>query len=229
LFIDGRAGTLEEQAKGPLINPIEMGLANHNTVVSIVESIPQYRADFKKAFKDSRKPGAKITIDEIAKAIATYERTLTTPDSPFDLYSRGDKNALSPSAQRGWQKFQSIGCITCHGAATFSNEDYFLRFPMKSVPDIDLVFDFTSDLGRASFTKDPKDKNKWRVPSLRNVEITGPYFHNGSVPTLEQAVRIMGRAQLSLTLSKEDVSDLVAFLKSLTGKVPVQTPPRPAK
>lgn len=226
LFIDGRAKSLEDQAIGPLINPIEMGLADHATAVAIVESIPEYRAEFQKVFKDSRKQNSKITIDEIAKAIATYERTLVTPNSAFDRYTLGDITALSPSAKRGWDKFQSLGCIACHGAATFSNADYFMRFPMRSVPDIDLVFEFTADPGRAAATKNPKDNNTWRVPSLRNVEITAPYFHNGSVSSLEQAVRIMGRAQLYRSLSKDEVSDLVSFLKSLTGKAPVQTQPK---
>ncbi len=218
LFWDGRAGSLEEQAKGPILNPLEMGMISPGAVEKSVREIPEYSEKFRKAFSHpkSRTP-YQPTLDEIAKALASFERTLVTPDSPFDRFQKGDKTALSESAQRGWKKFDQQGCIACHAAPTFSQEDYFIRFPLHEAKDYDKRYKFTADEGRFNSTLQFKDRNLWRVPSLRNVGVTGPYFHNGSVDTLEDAVRIMAKAQLGKTLQDEDIKDIVEFLKSLTG------------
>lgn len=218
LFWDGRASSLEEQAKGPIMNPVEMGMLDSDSVVKAIQSIPAYPEKFRKAFNHPKsKTPHQITIEEIAMAIASFERTLVTPDSPFDRYQRGDKSALSEAQVRGWQKFQQHACIACHAAPTFDNKDYFIRFPLHEAKDYDRKYGFTKDDGRYKVTGVFKDTNIWRVPSLQNVELTAPYFHNGSVKSLDEAVRIMAKAQLQKTLPDQDVKDIVEFLKSLTG------------
>lgn len=218
LFWDGRASSLEEQAKGPIMNPVEMGMASPAAVEKAIHDIPAYSEKFRKAFGHPKTNAPyKATIDEVAKAIATFERTLTTPNSPFERFLLGDKDAVSESAQRGWQKFWSHGCVACHAAPTFSNKDYFIRFPLHEAKDYDKRFNFTKDDGRFNVTREFKDRNLWRVPSLQNVAMTGPYFHNGAVDSLEEAVRIMAKAQLGKVLPDEDVKDIVEFLKALTG------------
>jgi cytochrome c peroxidase len=225
-FWDGRAPSLEEQAKGPLVNPIEMGMANHDVVVDIVATVPAYIKEFEAVFG----PG-KITIDKLVKAIAAYERTLITPNSPYDRFISGDKNALSAGAKRGWSKFGQIGCITCHSGPMFNGptlamgKGFYHKFPLIPNEELDKKYRFTEDTGRFAETKNEADKHMWRVPSLRNVAITAPYFHTGSVPTLEEAVRVMAKTQLGRDLSAEDTADLVEFLGSLTGVAPKQTAP----
>jgi cytochrome c peroxidase len=226
LFWDGRADDLEAQVRGPITNHLEMDMAPE-AVVRRLERVPGYRDLFHQAFRADRRASGRdrIAFDEIASAIAAFERTLTTPDAPFDRACRGEHDAILPSAWRGWRTFQSVGCVACHGAPTFTNTDWFARFPQRSVPDLELALGFTRDPGRGAVVSFPNARNTWRVPSLRNVAITAPYFHNGSVMSLEQAVRIMGRAQLAKTLSDQDVEDLVAFLESLTAPLPSILPP----
>lgn len=225
-FWDGRARSLEEQAKGPILNPVEMGMGSEKLVEAAINAIPGYRNLFKKAFPKSGPKAGVATLYEIAQAIAAYERTLNTPDSPFDRFQKGETSALSKKAEKGWTTFQAVGCIACHGAPTFSKQDFFISFPIRATTDSDYLFKFNEDPGRYQFTHQLKDRNRWRVPSLRNVAITAPYFHNGAVDSLDQAVRIMGRSQLSKTLSDEEVGSIVEFLKSLTGKIPVQSVPK---
>ncbi len=196
-FWDGRAPSLEEQAKGPMINPVEMGNANHDEVIKKVAAIPGYQKQFTEVFGEGG-----LTIDNAAKAIAAYERTLVTPDSPYDRFGKGDQKALSKSAQRGLALSQSVGCTGCHSGPNFA------------------------DPGRFEVTKSEADKNAWRVPTWRNVALTGPYFHNGAVTKLDEAVRVMGKTQLGRDLKPTEVKDLVAFLTSLTGERPRQTPPQ---
>lgn len=224
LFWDGRASSLEEQAKGPLINPIEMGMPDLSAVEKVVNSISGYRRLFDQAF-GPRKTLVKITIEEIVEAIAAYERTLTTPNSKFDRFQRGNLSALSAQERKGWERFQKIGCVACHGAPTFTGKDYFVRFPLRENRELDFALGLTVDLGRYRITRNPAEMNRWRVPSLRNVEVTGPYLHNGAVANLEEAVRIMGRVQLGVVLEDDDVRSLVLFLKTLTGKLPTEVPP----
>lgn len=227
-FWDGRAPTLEEQAKGPLVNPIEMAMSSHELVTQRISAVPGYQEQFKAVFGGD-KP---VTIDNAAKAIAAYERTLITPDSPFDRYVKGDKKALSASAQRGMKLMESVGCTSCHSGANFSGptqpvgQGFFMKFPTFPGSEYDQKYKLTEDPGRFEVTKKEEDKHMWRVPTLRNVALTAPYFHNGAVKTLDEAVRVMAKTQLNKTLKDGEVADIVAFLDALTGKFPKQTLPR---
>jgi cytochrome c peroxidase len=221
LFWDGRAKSLEDQAKGPIINPIEMGMKDEAAVVAAIQSDAKYRKLFKNVFHKNEKGNFPITFNEIIKALTTFERTLNTPDSDFDRYQNGDPNAMSDSAKKGWDKFQKIGCISCHAAPTFSGKDYFIRFPLHEAKEYIEKYNLAEDKGRFQTTQEFKDQNLWRVPSLRNVALTAPYFHNGSVDSLQTAIKIMGKGQLQKELSDEDINNLEAFLKSLTGRAPV--------
>lgn len=227
LFWDGRAASLEEQAKGPMINPVEMAMDSHDAVVARIKSIPGYVAEFEKVFKG---PNA-VNIDNIVKAIATYERTLVTPNSAFDRYLKGNKKAISAEAKRGMELFQEHGCVACHNGPTLAGpvgtpgEGRYLKFPFTSGSSFEKKYRLTDDPGRFQVTKEESDKNTWRVPTLRNVALTAPYFHNGSVPTLEEAVRVMVNTQLSKDLPDADIKALVAFLESLTGELPKQIMP----
>lgn len=225
LFWDGRADSLEAQAKGPPTNPVEMGMPHPEAITSSIAKVRGYAPLFREAFGGPDSGGQLITYDRVAQAIATYERTLMTPNSPFDRFQKGDAQALSAQAQRGWKRFQDLACVACHGAPTFTGSDYFVPFPLRSSREIESQLKIMADPGRMQATQQLGDRNRWRVPSLRNVAITGPYFHNGSVNTLEEAVRLMGQTQLGRKLSDSDVSEIVAFLESLTGQVPIQTPP----
>lgn len=229
-FWDGRAKTLEDQAKGPLTNPIEMGMPSHEIVIERINKIPDYVLKINKVF--SLKNGEKITIDHIAKAIATYERTLVTPNSAYDRYLSGNKNALNKEALRGLKTVEKLGCFACHSGPNFngselkSGEGNFHKFPMFPGSKFEDLYDLTSDLGRFSVTKNEDDKNYWRVPTLRNIALTAPYFHNGKVKTLDEAVRVMAKTQLNQDLADGEVKDIVAFLNSLSGEFPKQNMPR---
>lgn len=227
LFWDGRAATLEEQVKGPLLNPLEMGMPNKATLVERLSSIPGYVEQFKTAFGDK---GA-VSFNNVAKAIAAFERTLITPNSPHDRFLSGDKTAMSKQAQRGKKTFEQSGCNTCHRGTNFAGpglpigQGYFKTFPSYD-SHYDEKYDLSSDKGRYEVTKAKKDMNRWRVPSLRNVALTAPYFHNGSAATLDEAVRVMAKTQLNLKLSEKRISDIVAFLESLNGEFPEISVPR---
>ncbi len=227
-FWDGRAASLEEQAKGPITNPIEMGMPTHALAVERLKEIPGYVEEFKKVFpkeKDS------LTIDNVAKAIATYERTLITPNSPFDKYVRGNKKAMTAQQIRGMKLVDEIGCTSCHTGDNFSGdgfkmgEGHYQPFPQIPGSKYDKMYDLTSDLGRFDVTKNAEHKNHWRVPTWRNVALTAPYFHNGKVKTLDEAVRVMAKAQLDADLKDDQVNDIVAFLHALTGEFPKQSMP----
>lgn len=227
-FWDGRAPSLEEQAKGPIVNPVEMGMENHNAVITRLSKIEEYQKEFKEVFGSDKA----LTIDNVAKAIAAYERTLLTPNSPFDNYLSGNKKALSPSALRGMELVKSMGCVACHSGAHFNGpamkpgEGFYMKFPTFEGTEYDKKYGFSKDLGRFEITKNEADKNFWRVPSWRNVAITAPYFHNGSVQSLEEAVKVMAKTQLNKDINAKDTKDIVAFLKSLTGKGPKQMAPQ---
>lgn len=226
-FWDGRAASLEEQAKGPMTNPVEMGMENHGEVIGRLKSIPGYVAEFKKVYgKDS------LNIDNVAKAIASYERTLVTPDSPFDRFQKGDKKALSEKAQRGMKAVQEVGCLACHSGPNFNGpvmpagQGFYQKFPLIPGSEYETKYELTKDEGRFAVTKKEQDKNFWRVPSWRNIALTAPYFHNGSVKTLPEAVKVMAKTQLGKTLEEKQVEDIVEFLNSLTGKFPEQKLPQ---
>lgn len=227
-FWDGRAGTLEDQAKGPPANPIEMGMKDLDAVIDRIRRIPGYAPLFEAAYGK----GDTITVDNAFKAIAAYERTLVTPGSAYDRYVAGDPKALNAQQLRGMQKFEGAGCAACHQGVNLSGPElptgtpFLVRFP--TYPDSGYVarYDLASDLGRAAATKQSADEHLWRVPTLRNLVYTAPYMHNGRVKTLPEAVRVMASTQLNAQLSDSEVADVVAFLESLTGEFPQQQLPR---
>lgn len=224
-FWDGRAKSLEDQAIGPMINSVEMGMDSHDLLIQKLLKVDGYQKEFKAVFGGD-KP---LTLAHASQAIAAYERTLITVDSPFDLYLKGDKKALNPSAVRGMQLVKTVGCIACHSGPHFSGPavptGFYMKFPTIPGSKYDSKYELLKDEGRFEVTKNEADKNFWRVPSWRNVELTAPYFHNGKVATLDEAVRVMAKTQLAQDLKEKDVKDIVAFLKSLTGKRPPQTLP----
>ncbi len=227
-FWDGRAATLEDQAKGPPVNPIEMGMPNLDATVARIRNIPGYLPLFEEAFGK----GAVVTMDNAAKAIATYERTLITPDSAYDRYVKGDKAALTNQQVNGLRQFAAVGCSTCHQGPNFSGPAlprgtaFLMKFPTYPGSPYTATYDLIKDQGRFESTRRESDRNMWRVPTLRNLVYTAPYMHNGSVKTLPDAVRVMASTQLNRTLSDAEVADIVAFLESLTGPFPEQTMPR---
>ena len=227
-FWDGRAATLEEQAKGPVTNPVEMGMASLEDAIERVRAISGYKAYFDSAFG----PGDNVTIDNAAKAVAAYERTLITPNSPYDLFVKGDKTALSAQAIRGMDTFEEVGCVSCHSGPAFSGPamppgtGLFMKFPVFAGKGDLEKYDLVADEGRFTVTGNEADKNVWRVPTLRNLTYTAPYFHNGAVKSLDESVQIMAQAQLNRDLESEQIADIVVFLESLTGEFPTQTMPR---
>jgi cytochrome c peroxidase len=227
-FWDGRAATLEDQSKGPPVNPIEMGMPSLDAVIDRIRGIPGYRTYFEQAFG----AGDVVTMDNAARAIAAYERTLITPDSPYDRYVKGDERALSAAAQRGMETFASVGCSSCHQGPVFdgprlpTGTGFFMKFPTYADSPYVAEYDLTADAGRFNSTGEEADRGLWRVPTLRNLTYTAPYMHNGAVKTLPEAVRVMASTQLGRTLSDAETNDLVAFLESLTGRFPDQQMPR---
>lgn len=210
-FWDGRAPQLEDQSKGPPLNPVEMASLGENEVVDRLRDAG-YGSLFEAAFGPDS-----INYDNMAKAIASFERTLLTPDAPFDLYARGE-GEISAAARRGMKRADEIGCTSCHSGPLFTNNGF-------------QNFAYGGDAGRKAVTGREEDDHTFRVQSWRNVAMTAPYFHDGSVQTLDAAVRLMAEVQLGTRLSDKDVADIVAFLETLTGKPPmVQFPilPRPA-
>ena len=208
-FWDGRAGTVEDQAKGPILNPVEMAMPDAASVVKVLKSIPGYAPLFKAAFPKDADP---ITYDNLARAIGAFERQLTTP-APWDKYLAGDESAISEQAKAGFAKFAKLGCPTCHNGTNVGGHQYQKLGLVNPWPD-------QADLGRYEITKNDADKMFFRVPTLRNVAKTGPYFHKGQLDTLEITVRKMAFHQLGQELTDTDVQNLVAFLNSLTGTLP---------
>lgn len=212
-FWDGRAKDLAEQAKGPVQNPVEM----HNTpknVEATLASIPEYVTAFEQAFPADKKP---VSFDNMARALQAFESTLITPDSRFDLYLKGDDKALDAKEKKGLQTFMSAGCISCHNGVNLGGQAYF-PFGLVKKPDGKILP--TGDKGRFEVTKTQNDEYVFRAAPLRNIALTAPYFHSGQVWDLEEAVTIMGSAQLGKQLNTEEVGDIVAFLKTVTGKQP---------
>ncbi|MBR6612386.1 MAG: cytochrome-c peroxidase [Campylobacter sp.] len=203
-FWDGKAKNLADQAKNPFINPKEMALKDEAEVVKRVEANAKYKASFDKIY-------GQITMQNITDAIAEFEKTLITPNSPFDRYLNGDENAISSQAKRGWEAFKSNGCVACHqgqnvGGTMYQKIGIFEPYPNQE------------NLGRYEITKIESDKMVFKVPSLRNVAKTAPYYHDGSIPTLDACVQFMAYYQLGRFLDQQTVDDIVAFLESLTGE-----------
>jgi len=227
-FWDGRAPSLEEQAKGPLINPVEMAMPNFDAVVARVKAIPGYVAQFDKVFGKNA-----VSIDNIAKAIATYERTLISTNSRFDNFRFVDKNALTQAEFDGFGTFRQSGCVQCHMGPDFAGPPplargagFYQKFPR--FPDNALVaqYKLLEDGGRFNATKLESDRHVYRVPTLRNVKETAPYFHNGRVPTLDEAVKVCAKGGSNIDLSAGQVRSVVAFLGTLSGQFPEQKVPK---
>jgi len=226
-FWDGRAPLLEDQAKGPVANPVEMGMTDVETAMDRVKKIPGYKPYFDKAFGENS-----MTVDNAAKAVAAFERTLITPNSAYDKHVKGDKKAISEQQVRGMDKFAANGCTSCHSGAAFNGpqaklgEGFYAKFPAFADNKYVAQNKLADDKGREDVTGNKADAGMFRVPTLRNITDTAPYFHNGSVNDLAEAVRIMAKTQLNKELSDADVADIVAFLGALTGPYPEITMPR---
>ncbi len=211
-FWDGRAPDLKEQAKGPIQAAVEMNNTPEATIGTL-KSMPGYVTMFAKAFPGERDP---ITFDNLAQAIEVFEATLLTPDSPFDRYLKGEGKALGGAEKTGLNKFITKGCVACHGGVNMGGTGYY-KFGVKESASADLM---TGDKGRFKVTSAEKDQYSFKSPSLRNITLTPPYFHSGKVWSLEEAVGIMGSTQLGISLTKQDVNDIAAFLRSTTGVQP---------
>jgi cytochrome c peroxidase len=207
-FWDGRAADLKEQAGGPIANPAEMAFT-HDLAVGTLRTIPGYVAEFKSVFGS-----AGVSIDKVTQAIAAFEETLVTPNSPFDQWLKGEDKALSKQELAGYKLFRDSGCVACHngpavGGTSFQKMGLFEPYQTKNPAE-----------GRAAVTGQDEDRMNFKVPTLRNVELTYPYFHDGEAATLEAAVDTMGRLQLGRKYSQAEIADIVAFLKTLTGDQP---------
>ncbi|MEN8174326.1 MAG: cytochrome-c peroxidase [Pseudomonadota bacterium] len=226
-FWDGRAGTLEDQARGPVVADVEMGMKNLEAAIDRVRRIPGYVEQFQHVFGGDDP----VSIDNAAKAVAAYERTLITPNSPYDRYVKGDKNALTEQQLRGMQTFEELGCVACHRGPAFNGppmpdgQGFFIDFPFHDSPYV-AQYGLRDEDGRFAVSGDPDDRHKYRVPTLRNIAVTAPYFHNGRVKTLEEAVRVMAPTQLKKNLTDDQVAAVVSFLQALTGEFPAQQLPR---
>lgn len=212
-FWDGRAADLKEQAGGPIANPGEMAFT-HTLAIEVLESIPQYVIEFKLVFGTDS-----INIDLVTQAIAEFEKTLVTPNSRFDQWLLGNKETLSEEELAGYQLFKQSGCAACHngpavGGSSFQKMGVVEPYEAKSPAE-----------GLSAVTGKDTDRFKFKVPTLRNVELTYPYFHDGEAETLTEAVDVMGRLQLGKKFSTDENAKIVAFLKTLTGDQPTFTLP----
>ncbi len=219
-FWDGRAASVEEQAKGPVLNPVEMGAPSEEFVIKVLKSMPEYVESFKTAFPGDADP---VNYNNFGRAVGAFERKLLTP-SKWDVYLRGNKEALSTEERKGFTTFVKTGCVTCHNGVGVGGMMYQKLGLLKAWPEL-------TDNGRSDFTKSDSEKFFFKVPSLRNITETGPYLHNGSVKTLEDMVKRMAEYQLGKTLTEEEVASIVVFLRSLKGDLPtdyIKPPQLPA-
>lgn len=209
-FWDGRAATVEEQAKGPVLNPAEMAMPDSDAVLAHLRGSPEYVSAFRAAFPGEREP---VTYDNVGRAIGAFERGLVTP-SRWDRYLGGDTTALSVAERRGLRTFVAVGCATCHNGPYVGGQTY---------QKLGLRAEWTTpDSGRAAVTGRPEDLRVFKVAGLRNVEKTGPWFHDGSVGTLDEAIGLMAYHQLGRELTPQQVEDIAAWLSSLTGELPTE-------
>jgi cytochrome c peroxidase len=216
-FWDGRAADVEAQAKGPIMNPIEMAMDSETNVLVVLKSMPEYVAAFKAAFPGEKDP---VTYDNLAQAIGAFERRLVTP-SRWDKFLGGDQNALSSDEKAGFDAYWEAGCQTCHAGAYLGGNLYQRLGLTKPWPD-------NSDPGREKVTQSEADRMVFKVPSLRNIDKTGPYYHNGKIATLAQAVSMMAEYQLGKTLTEAQTKSIITFLGTLTGDVPAEYIQQPA-
>jgi cytochrome c peroxidase len=210
-FWDGRAATLEEQAAGPVHNPIEMG-ASWEVVIPKLEADPEYVQAFEALY-----PEEGITGEAIVDAIATFERSLVTVNSRFDQYLRGNKDAITEEEKQGYELFKSSGCVTCHVGSAVGGQS-FERMGLKAdyFEDRGNVQDV--DRGQVNFTGNDDDRFKFKVPTLRNVAVTYPYFHDGQTANLTDAVKTMAKVQEGVELTDHEADLIVKFLRTLTGE-----------
>jgi len=207
-FWDGRAKDLKAQAGGPIANPGEMA-SSHALAVEVLQSIPGYVTEYTQVFGSD-----KINIDGVTSAIAEFEKTLLTPNSRFDQWLMGNDNAISKTELAGYKLFKESGCVACHNGPAVGGNSY-QKFGVVS------PYKTTNKAqGRVAVTGDEADRFVFKVPTLRNVELTYPYFHDGGAATLMEAVETMGRVQLGKTFTKTEKIKIVAFLKTLTGDQP---------
>lgn len=205
-FWDGREPDLEGQALGPIEDEIEMAMDLEHAVERL-GAFDEYQAAFEAAYPDADEP---ISQDGIAQALASFQRTLNTPNSPFDRYLRGDDDAMSEAQKRGMASFVDNGCVACHNGPALTDSS-FHRFELPEA---------ATDKGRYEVTGDESDKYAFKTPTLRNVAVTYPYFHNGSVEELTEAIQLMAREMLGTELDDDEADDLKQFMHALTGKMP---------
>lgn len=232
LYWDGRAVSLEDMLRTHLLAKDTMAMPSEKAVVARIAAIPGYQQQFLQVFKN---PQA-LNYANVTKSIAAYLRTLVTTDSAFDRHLGGDKTALSETALRGFERFVNTGCASCHfwlnfagpvpGLAFEMGEGFYELFPNYPGSVYERRYKLSDDLGVYHVTKHDYQRRMWRVPSLRNIAVTAPYFHNGSVPTLNEAVQVMAVTQLKKQLAPQEVNEIVEFLNSLTGEFPDQMIPR---
>lgn len=204
-FWDGSAKSLEEQINGPIHNPVEMA-SNFKEIISKLKKDEKYHKEFKDLYSDG------ITKSNITNAISEFEKALTTPESKFDNFLRGDKTALNSDELNGYQLFKDYGCISCHNGINIGGN---LLQKIGTIEEYN-----TSDFGLYNITNNKEDKFYFKASSLRNVELTAPYFHDGSIKTLEAAVNIMIKHQVGFLIDEKEKNDIIKFLKTLTGKTP---------
>ncbi|XOB61569.1 cytochrome-c peroxidase [Campylobacterota bacterium DY0563] len=204
-FWDGRAKDLKEQASGPIENPIEMAHDFDNLVKNLNDT--EYKKDFKIIYDDG------ITKENIVDAIAEFEKTLITPNSRFDKFLKGDENAITQYEKEGYEIFKNKGCIACHHGINIGGNHYNKFGVFSHIQSI--------NLGRYNVTKDEEDKYYFKVPTLRNIELTAPYFHDGREEDLKDAVKTMAFVQLGRPITNEEINKIVAFLKTLTGDLEI--------
>lgn len=239
-FWDGRADSLAAQAKGPITAGVEMGMPSSEAAMDRVRGNEGYVQMFEEVY-GGEDP---VTLNNTVDAIAAYERTLITPNSSYDDYVNGDADALTEQQLDGMEKFQEVGCNSCHSGPAFNGPQwkvaigereegngYYQQLGVFSDANEQCSeyvdeYDLLDDAGRADVTGDDSDENMFKVPTLRNTEITAPYFHNGQVRDLETAVKVMASCQLDQNLSDQEAEDIEAFLTSLSGEFPEQTMPR---
>lgn len=207
-FWDGRAADLNEQAGGPIANPMEMAFT-HELTIDVLDSIPEYVVAFKEVYASDQ-----ITIDDVTQSIAEFEKTLVTPNAPFDLWLMGQTDAITAHELSGYELFKTSGCVACHngeavGGSSFQKMGLVRPYETSNPAE-----------GRVAVTGNDADRFKFKVPTLRNVELTYPYFHDGGAQTLTEAVDVMGRLQLGREFTPEENDQIVAFLDTLTGDQP---------
>src|SRR5438105_8793802 len=210
-FWNGRANSLEEQIDGVVVNPVEMG-SKWESVVAWIASDAKYKESFAKTYKDG------VSKANVINAIASFERTLITPNSRFDKYLKGDESALTDAEKSGYRKFKQYGCVACHQGVNVGG-NMFQTFGVMGDYFKDRGNETAADQGRFNITNNEGDRHVFKVPSLRNVALTAPYFHDGSAKTLEEAVNVMFKYQLGRAAAREDKDQIIEFLRTLTGEM----------